>query len=94
MFNQYKYQYILQVDVNYPQGEKLKGNLYFGHRVEYAGATFDEIDEEFRKDYNIPDEFKLKSEFEFEGNSFRLRYLYWGSRKDVFDPFDEWEDEE
>ena len=86
MFNQYEYRYILQVET--------VDELRHRQKIEYAGASFDEIDEEFRKDYNIPDEFKLKSEFEFEGNSFRLRYLYWGSRKDVFDPFDEWEDEE
>lgn len=88
MFNQYKYQHILQVKI-IPLTKEFRGSS----TTEYAGDSFDEIDEEFRKDYNIPEDFKLKSKFEFEGNLFRLKYLYWGSREEVFDPFDELEDE-
>lgn len=94
MFNQFEFRYVLQADVKLSKKINPKEEFRYSQKTEYVGASFDKINEEFRKDYNIPEDFKLKSEFEFEGNSFKLKYSCWSSGKEIFDPFDEVEDEE
>lgn len=89
MFNQYQYKFKLKLDVQYPRKYTNFGSVNHYNKIEYSSHSMSEILEEVRRDFNLPEDFDFKSEFEYKGILFKLKFYYWGTNEEILDPFDE-----
>lgn len=89
MFNKYNYRFKLKLDVQYPTFHTVEMSVKDHREIEYSGASMREILEAVKEDFDLPDDFDFKSEFEYDKVHFKLKFLFWDTDKEVFDPFDE-----